>query len=77
MLFDLLRGEELAGITLTESWMMVPAASVSGFYFAHKDSFYFDVGTLAKDQIKDWARRKGISVQTAEKWLAPKLGYEP
>ena len=56
---------------------MTPAASVSGFYFAHPDAHYFAVGRLGKDQVEDYARRKGISVEEAERWLAPNLGYEP
>jgi 5-methyltetrahydrofolate--homocysteine methyltransferase len=76
MLFDLLRAEEL-DISLTESYMMVPPAATSGFYFAHPQSQYFGVGKLQKDQISDWAQRKGISLQEAERWLAPVLAYEP
>ncbi len=76
-LFDLLGAEEAAGIRLTESFAMTPAASVSGFYFAHPDAHYFAVGRLGKDQVEDYARRKGIPVEEAERWLAPNLGYEP
>jgi len=76
-LFKLLEAETNAGIALTESFAMLPAASVSGFYFSHSDSRYFGVGRIARDQAEDYARRKGISVAEAEKWLAPSLGYDP
>jgi 5-methyltetrahydrofolate--homocysteine methyltransferase len=73
-LFDLLQAPAV-GITLTESFAMWPAASVSGIYLAHPESRYFDVGRLARDQVEDYATRKGISVQDAERLLSPKLGY--
>jgi 5-methyltetrahydrofolate--homocysteine methyltransferase len=76
-LFDLLGAEEAAGIRLTENFAMTPAASVSGFYFAHPDAHYFAVGRVGRDQVEDYARRKGLSVGEAERWLAPNLGYEP
>jgi 5-methyltetrahydrofolate--homocysteine methyltransferase len=75
-LFALL-GCERAGIRLTESYAMDPASSVSGFYLAHPRSRYFAVGKLARDQVEDYARRKGMPVADAERWLAPNLGYEP
>jgi 5-methyltetrahydrofolate--homocysteine methyltransferase len=75
-LFDLLRAPG-AGITLTESYAMMPASSVSGFYLAHPQSHYFAVGKVDRDQVADYARRKGMSVEDAERWLAPYLGYEP
>jgi 5-methyltetrahydrofolate--homocysteine methyltransferase len=75
-LFDLLEAERV-GIELTESYAMTPAASVSGLYFAHPDAAYFTVGRLGRDQIEDYARRKGISVAEAERWLTPNLAYEP
>ncbi|UCH95311.1 MAG: methionine synthase [Candidatus Aminicenantes bacterium] len=75
-LFDLLRVTQRTSIGLSESMMMVPAASVSGYYFAHPRSRYFFIGKLAKDQVEDYARRKGMDVQTVEKWLAPNLGYK-
>ncbi len=75
-LFALL-GAERAGIRLTESCAMTPAASVSGFYFAHPQAKYFAVGKLGRDQIEDYARRKGMSVSDVERWLAPNLAYEP
>lgn len=64
-----------SGITLTESLAMYPAASVSGYYFAHPDAKYFGLGKIAKDQLEDYAIRKGISVEEAEKWLRPNLNY--
>ena len=54
---------------------MLPAASVSGFYFAHPDAVYFGLGRIGKDQVQDYARRKGISIKEAEKWLHANLGY--
>ncbi|HEU5154257.1 MAG TPA: methionine synthase, partial [Gemmatimonadales bacterium] len=75
-LFDLLSAEERAGIRLTESFAMLPAASVSGYYFWRPESRYFGLGKIGKDQIEDYARRKGMSVAEAERWLAPNLGYE-
>lgn len=77
LLFDLLQVEENTGITLTESFAMWPAASVSGFYFAHPDARYFAVGKIAKDQVEDYARRKGMDLRTVERWLSPNLNYEP
>ena len=76
-LFGLLQAETNAGITLTESFAMLPASAVSGFYLSHPDSAYFAVGKIGRDQVEDYARRKGISVEEAEKWLAPYLAYEP
>jgi len=61
---------------LTESFAMLPAASVSGFYFSHPDSSYFAVGKIGEDQVADYARRKAISRAEAERWLAPNLAYE-
>jgi 5-methyltetrahydrofolate--homocysteine methyltransferase len=74
-LFALLSATEKTGITLTESCAMHPPSSVSGLYFNHPDSKYFAVGKLGKDQIEDYAARKGISVNEAERWLAPYLDY--
>jgi 5-methyltetrahydrofolate--homocysteine methyltransferase len=74
-LFDLLDAEKATGITLTESFAMNPPSAVSGFYLNHPDSKYFAVGKLAKDQVEDYAARKGITVPEAEKWLAPYLDY--
>ena len=72
-LFDLLDVPKLAGMTLTESCAMWPAASVSGFYLAHPAARYFAVGKIGKDQLEDWARRCGLSVDEAQRWLAPIL----
>ncbi|MFT5497107.1 MAG: 5-methyltetrahydrofolate--homocysteine methyltransferase, partial [Kiritimatiellia bacterium] len=76
LLFELLDGPANAGITLTESYAMFPGAAVSGFYFAHPDARYFGVGRVGEDQIKDYAARKGWSMEEAERWLAPNLGYK-
>ena len=76
-LWALLDAEKNAGIKLTESYAMWPGAAVSGWYFSHPQSQYFVVGRFNKDQIADYARRKGWSLSQAEKWLAPNLGYEP
>jgi 5-methyltetrahydrofolate--homocysteine methyltransferase len=73
-LFDLLDAEEQTGITLTESFAMHPGASVSGLYFSHPDSKYFGVGTIADDQVRDYAARKNVGIDYVEKWLAPNLG---
>jgi 5-methyltetrahydrofolate--homocysteine methyltransferase len=75
-LFNLLNAEQEIGITLTESYAMYPTAAVSGFYFAHPDSKYFAVGKISKDQVIDYANRKGESPEYIEKWLAPNLGYD-
>ena len=77
ILFDLLSAESQAGIELTESFAMLPAASVSGLYFAHPEARYFAVDRLTRDQVEDYARRKGISLSEAERWLSPNLGYDP
>jgi 5-methyltetrahydrofolate--homocysteine methyltransferase len=76
-LWHLLNVKENAGIDLTESYAMWPGAAVSGWYFAHPASQYFVVGRIARDQVADYARRKGWTLREAEKWLAPNLGYEP
>src|SRR5262245_3963236 len=75
-LFALL-GAERAGITLTESCAMMPAASVSGLYFAHPQAKYFSVGRIDRDQLEEYAKRKGIDVAEAERWLSSNLAYEP
>lgn len=74
-LFNLLDPQKKSGISLTGSHMMIPAASVSGYYFYHPHSKYFDVGKIGKDQLTDYARRKGIAVEQAEKLLARNLNY--
>jgi 5-methyltetrahydrofolate--homocysteine methyltransferase len=73
-LFDLLQAPSV-GITLTDSFAMWPAASVSGIYLAHPQSRYFDVGRLARDQVENYAARKGVSLAEAERLLSPRLGY--
>ena len=75
-LFELLRAPE-AGITLTESYAMYPASSVSGFYFSHSESQYFAVGKIERDQVEDYARRKSMPLAEVERWLAPYLAYDP
>jgi 5-methyltetrahydrofolate--homocysteine methyltransferase len=65
------------GIDLTETFAMTPAASVSGLYFAHPAARYFNVGRIGRDQVQEYARRKGIGVADAERWLSPNLAYEP
>jgi 5-methyltetrahydrofolate--homocysteine methyltransferase len=74
-LFDLLDAPA-AGLALTDSCAMAPAASVSGLYFGHREARYFTVGRIGDDQLKDYARRKGISCAEAERWLAPNLAYD-
>jgi len=76
LLWDLLKVEENTGITLTESYAMYPTAAVSGLYFSHPDSRYFGLGKINKDQLVNYAHRKGESIQTMERWLAPNLGYD-
>ena len=73
VLFDLLKAEEHTGITLTESFAMYPTAAVSGFYFGHPESEYFGVARVGRDQVEDYAARKGVSVEQAERWLRPNL----
>jgi 5-methyltetrahydrofolate--homocysteine methyltransferase len=74
-LFELLQVPQNAGITLTESYAMLPTAAVSGFYFSHPGSQYFAIGKLDKDQAADYAKRKGMTLEEAERWLAPVLSY--
>jgi 5-methyltetrahydrofolate--homocysteine methyltransferase len=75
-LFKLLDAEQI-GVELTEHFAMMPAASVSGFYYSHPESEYFAVGKIQRDQVESIARRKGMSLAEMERWLAPALGYEP
>ncbi|HMH18503.1 MAG TPA: vitamin B12 dependent-methionine synthase activation domain-containing protein, partial [Burkholderiales bacterium] len=75
-LFELLAANE-ADMTLTESYAMLPAASVSGFYLAHPDARYFAVDKIGEDQVADYARRKALALEETERWLAPNLGYDP
>ena len=76
-LWDLLDVEAGIGLRLTESYAMYPTAAVSGFFFAHPDARYFAVGKVDRDQVVSYAKRKGMSLVEAEKWLAPNLGYDP
>ncbi len=76
-LFEVLDAEAATGVSLTESCAMWPPSSVAGFYFAHPDARYFGVGRIERDQVEDYARRKGMDVETAERWLAPNLNYNP
>ncbi|MCB1629126.1 MAG: methionine synthase, partial [Xanthomonadales bacterium] len=76
-IFALLDAQASIGVSLTESYAMYPAAAVSGLYFAHPQSQYFVVGKLDREQVADYARRKGWNLEEAERWLAPNLGYEP
>ncbi|MBS7669753.1 methionine synthase [Croceicoccus gelatinilyticus] len=73
VLFDLLSAQDNTGITLTESHAMLPTAAVSGFYFAHPDSQYFGVARIGRDQLEDYAARRGVDVAVAERWLRPNL----
>ncbi|MGH7702844.1 MAG: vitamin B12 dependent-methionine synthase activation domain-containing protein, partial [Gemmatimonadales bacterium] len=75
-LFRLLEAEQRAGIRLTESYAMLPAAAVSGYYFWHPQAQYFGVGKIERDQVEDYARRKGWDLTATERWLAPNLNYE-
>ena len=75
-LFDLLDGTTSARVHLTESCAMWPAASVCGYYFSHPDSHYFGLGRINRDQIEDYARRKGMDIGAVERWLSPNLAYE-
>jgi 5-methyltetrahydrofolate--homocysteine methyltransferase len=77
LLFDLIHAEENTGIILTESFAMLPAAAVSGFYFSHPESRYFAVGKIDRDQVEDYHRRKGMDLRAMERWLAPNLNYDP
>ena len=74
-LFQLLNAEKNAGVSLTESFAMMPAASVSGYYLAHPEAQYFGIGKIGEDQVLDYAKRRGLSRVDAERFLAPNLGY--
>jgi 5-methyltetrahydrofolate--homocysteine methyltransferase len=74
-LFEILKAEDSAHMYLTESLAMMPAASVSGFYFAHPEARYFGLGKISKDQVEDYAKRKNMSVETVERWLGPNINY--
>ncbi|MGB0682555.1 MAG: methionine synthase [Magnetovibrionaceae bacterium] len=75
-LFELLDVEQQIGVSLTESFAMSPAAAVSGWYIGHPDSAYFGLGKIERDQVEDYAARKGMSIDEAERWLAPNLAYK-
>ena len=77
MVFDLLKATDNANITLTDHFAMYPAASVSGLYFSHPDSHYFVVGRVSKEQVTDYAKRKGVDLAQAERWLSFNLDYDP
>ena len=76
-LFRLLEAERRIGVTLTESYAMWPGSSVSGLYLAHPESHYFGVAKIERDQVEDYARRKGMNIAEVERWLAPVLNYDP
>jgi 5-methyltetrahydrofolate--homocysteine methyltransferase len=73
VLFDQMQATARTGITLTESFAMLPTASVSGFYFAHPQSSYFGVARIGRDQLADYALRRGVSIEQAETWCRPNL----
>jgi 5-methyltetrahydrofolate--homocysteine methyltransferase len=77
LLWSLLDVQARTGIELSSNFAMSPASSVCGWYFAHPNARYFGVGQINRDQVADYARRKGMDVREAERWLAPNLGYEP
>jgi len=62
-------------MTLTESFAMIPISAVSGYYFAHPEAQYFGVARIGRDQVEDYARRRGVPIEQAEKWLRPNIGY--
>ncbi|MCC2095531.1 MAG: hypothetical protein KDJ29_01485, partial [Hyphomicrobiales bacterium] len=74
-LFDLLQAQKRTGVKLTESFAMWPGSSVSGLYFAHPQAQYFGVAKIERDQVEDYAARKGMSVAEVERWLMPILNY--
>ncbi len=76
-LWQLLDVEARTGMKLTESFAMWPGSSVSGLYFAHAEARYFTLGKITRDQVDDYAGRKGMTVAEVERWLGPNLGYEP
>jgi len=75
-MWDMIKADEKAGITLSDSLSMIPAASVSALVFAHPQSKYFAVDKICKDQVESYAKRKGMDLETCEKWLSPSLGYD-
>ncbi|MBX3540024.1 MAG: methionine synthase [Chelatococcus sp.] len=76
-LFDLLKASERVGVSLTESYAMWPGSSVSGLYLSHPESYYFGVAKVERDQVEDYAVRKGMDIATVERWLSPILNYDP
>jgi len=76
-LFDLLDAEKNIGVHLTESYAMWPGSSVSGLYLSHAESYYFGVAKVERDQVLDYATRKGMSIAEVERWLGPVLNYQP
>ena len=76
-LFKLLEAEKRVGVKLTESYAMWPGSSVSGLYLAHPEASYFGVAKIERDQVEDYAARKGMDIETVERWLAPILNYDP
>ena len=77
ILFDILGAQEKIGVRLTQNFAMWPPSSVSGYYFAHPDARYFGLGKIGRDQVSDYAARKGWDIKTAERWLGPNLNYNP
>jgi 5-methyltetrahydrofolate--homocysteine methyltransferase len=75
-LFRLLNAEQHTGVNLTENFAMYPTASVSGWYFSHPDAKYFGLGKIDKDQVTSIAERKGMELDTMERWLSPNLSYD-
>ena len=75
-LWSLIEPDKNAGITITESFAMLPTAAVSGFYFSHPDAKYFGTGKVKQDQVEDYAKRKGDDLSVVERWLAPVLDYD-
>jgi methionine synthase (B12-dependent) (EC 2.1.1.13) len=76
ILFEMLKETDSCGVKLTDALAMYPASSVSGFYFAHPEAKYFGLGKIGKDQVENYAKRKGLSVTEVERWLAPALNYK-
>ena len=74
-LFSLLDAENATGLSLTDSYAMYPTAAVCGYYFSHPEAKYFGLGKIQKDQVEDYAKRKGLALDVIEKWLAPNLAY--
>jgi 5-methyltetrahydrofolate--homocysteine methyltransferase len=74
-LFELLQAQDNVGVSLSENYAMSPAAAVSGWYFSHPEAKYFAVGKISRDQVESIAERKGVSVESMERWLAPNLAY--